>query len=91
MLLTKHDLCRCAQVLSQGFKQHLGWCKGRRQEAQDSRDAEGEEGADDELDEEEEDEQELAAIEASKVHMPPVSSGHIPGEDAALHMISALL
>ncbi|CAL5223846.1 g6429 [Coccomyxa viridis] len=60
------DCPRCGKVLSQGFKQHLGWCKGRRQEAQDSRDAEGEEGADDELDEEEEDEQELAAIEASK-------------------------
>ena len=79
----------CTQVLSQGFKQHLGWCKGRR--TQDSRDAEGEEGANDEVDEEEEDEQELAAIEASKVRTPPVSSGHILERTQLCHMVCALL
>ena len=56
-------MCSCAQVLSQGFKQHLGWCKGTRKEAQD----EGEDGDEEEADEEEGDTQEVAAIEASKV------------------------
>ena len=66
-------MCSCAQVLSQGFKQHLGWCKGTPEEARD----EGEEGAQDEEEEEEEgDTQELAAIEASKVLAAPCSSRH---------------
>ena len=66
------DMCSCSQVLSQGFKQHLGWCKGRRQEACASTGAEGEEGAEDE--ESEGDPQELAAIEASKVLGPIFSA-----------------
>lgn len=71
---SKDDACSCAQVLSQGFKQHLGWCKGTRQEASANAGAEGEEGAqDEEEDEEEGNPQELAAIEASKVLGPPVS------------------
>ena len=61
-------------MLSQGFKQHLGWCRGKRQEAQESNGAAGDEGAVDEADEKEEDGDppELAAIEASKVGRSPL-------------------
>ena len=78
-LPSRHDVCCCVQVLSQGFKQHLSWCRGKRQEALDSGGAEGEEGAEDEAGEEEEegDPQELAAIEASKVDRAPLSFAHM--------------
>lgn len=71
---SEHDVCGCAQVLSQGFKQHLGWCKGTRQEAQDRRGSEGEEDVEDEDAEDEGHPQELAAIDASKVLTCPISS-----------------
>ena len=67
-------MCGCAQVLSQGFKQHLGWCKGTRQEAQDRRGSEGEEDVEDEDVEDKGNPQELAAIDASKVLTCPISS-----------------
>lgn len=58
----------CWQVLSQGFKHHLEWCKGSRKETRGEESAEGEQEAGE--DDEEDDPQQLAAIEASKVHCP---------------------
>ena len=75
-------MCGCAQVLSQGFKQHLGWCKGTRQEAQDRRGSEGGEDVEAEDVEDEGDPQELAAIDASKVLICPISS--LAQEEVAL-------
>ena len=73
-MLSRREVLCCTQVLSQGFKQHLGWCRGKRQEGQESNGAEGDKGAEDEADEEEEDGDppELAAIEASKVGGSPL-------------------
>ena len=66
-------MCTFVQVLSQGFKQHLGWCKGRREKSHTKLGAEGEEGAEgnEEDGEDQGNSQELAAIEASKVPEPP--------------------
>lgn len=58
----------CWQVLGQGFKHHLEWCKGSRRETRGGEPAEGEQEAGG--DDKEDDPQQLAAIETSKVHCP---------------------